>query len=102
MRSLLWSEPQPGQLAGAQPGGQALFAARGIDAYPGMTIFSAPQELTASALGEQATVAIDPRQRRRAGGLARAGRRDRVLDRRAFQTTEKGSLQGADRGKGGL
>jgi hypothetical protein len=38
----------------------ALLAARGIDAYPGMTIFGAPEAIAAAGPTEDATLAFDP------------------------------------------
>lgn len=58
----LWSEPQSTP-SGLDLEDQALFAARGIDAYPGRTIFTAPQQISApGARGStgEATVAVDP------------------------------------------
>ncbi len=58
----LWSEPQSTS-TGLNLSDQALFAARGIDAYPGRTIFAAPEQITApstpGSTGE-AAIAVDP------------------------------------------
>jgi hypothetical protein len=79
----LWSEPRAadvgasgGRAAGGNAAGgnagrsrleygdQALYAARGIDAYPGRTIFSASQPVSAAGgdgvEGEEAAVGVDP------------------------------------------
>jgi hypothetical protein len=60
----LWSEPGS-FLSGGSPNttGQALYTARGIDSYPGRTIFDAPEQIVApgtyGATGE-AAIAVDP------------------------------------------
>ena len=58
----LWSEPQATP-SGLDLSDQALYAARGIDAYPGRTIFAAPEQISApgasGATGE-AAVGVDP------------------------------------------
>jgi hypothetical protein len=61
----LWTEPQPAP-AGVSLDRQAIYAARGVDAYPGKTIFAAPELVsspgTPSSAGpsSEASVAIDP------------------------------------------
>ncbi len=58
----LWTEPQSTS-SGLQESGQAVYAARGIDAYPGRIVFAAPQRISApGARGStgEATVAVDP------------------------------------------
>jgi hypothetical protein len=63
----LWSEPQPTSSSSSSSGldlsDQAVYAARGVDAYPGRTIFTAPQRLSApgdrGSTGE-AAIAVDP------------------------------------------
>jgi len=65
----LWSEPGPGG-SGPRPGGsgldlrdQALYSARGIDAYPGRTIFGRPELVTAPGTpgsSGEAAIAVDP------------------------------------------
>jgi hypothetical protein len=58
----LWTEP-PSSASGLDLNDQALYAARGIDAYPGRTIFGAPEQIVApgssGATGE-AAVGVDP------------------------------------------
>jgi hypothetical protein len=58
----LWTEP-PSSSTGLDLDNQALYAARGIDAYPGLTIFGAPEQIVAAgssgARGE-AAVGVDP------------------------------------------
>jgi hypothetical protein len=58
----LWSEPQATP-SGLDLGEEALYAARGIDAYPGRTIFGPPEQVSApgasGATGE-AAVGVDP------------------------------------------
>jgi hypothetical protein len=58
----LWSEPQS-PLSSSSLSDQALYAARGIDAYPGRTIFAAPEQISApgaSGTSGEATIAVDP------------------------------------------
>jgi hypothetical protein len=57
---LLWTQPQ--QSPGAPPDmqSQAIFAARGFDAYPKQTIFGHPEEVTPPGPNSDATVALDP------------------------------------------
>jgi hypothetical protein len=58
----LWTEPQL-TTAGLNLSDQAVYAARGIDAYPGRTIFGTPELVSApGAYGStgEAAVAIDP------------------------------------------
>jgi hypothetical protein len=58
----LWSEPEPpGARAGPQD--RTLLVARGIDAYPGRTIFSAPETIApagSSGTTGEAAIAVDP------------------------------------------
>jgi hypothetical protein len=56
----LWSESQRTPEGRLDLGHQALFAARGIDAYPGRTIFGQPEQIAAAGPNEDATVAFDP------------------------------------------
>jgi hypothetical protein len=66
----LWTEPQravddapnaaPSADARPEPDRQAIFAARGIDAYPARTIFGEPEEVAAPGTNSGATVALDP------------------------------------------
>jgi hypothetical protein len=59
----LWSEPRITQAGRLDPSDQALYAARGIDAYPGRTIFTAPEPIAAagqSGCTGQAAIAVDP------------------------------------------
>ncbi len=59
----VWSEPHTNGAGRLDYSDQALYAARGIDAYPGRTIFTAPELLSAPAApgttGE-AAIAVDP------------------------------------------
>jgi hypothetical protein len=55
----LWTEPQQTP-AGLDLGRQAIFAARGFDAYPGRTDFAAGEEIAAPGPNSEATVALDP------------------------------------------
>ncbi len=58
----LWSEPQQTS-AGPNLRDRTLLAARGIDAYPGRTIFSAPETLAragSSGTTGEAAIAVDP------------------------------------------
>jgi hypothetical protein len=56
----LWTEPQRTADGRLDVHDQALLAARGIDAYPGMTIFGAPEAIAAAGPTEDATLAFDP------------------------------------------
>ena len=55
---------QDGAATGPNDGEQALYAARGIDAYPGRTIFTAPERIAAAGptgVGDdEAAVGVDP------------------------------------------
>jgi hypothetical protein len=55
----LWTEPLQ-STAGLELGSQAIFAARGFDAYPGHTAFAAGEELAPPGPNSEATVALDP------------------------------------------
>jgi hypothetical protein len=55
----LWAEPQPTP-AGLDLGRQAIFAARGFDAYPGPTAFAAGEQVAPPGPNGDATIAIDP------------------------------------------
>ncbi len=58
----LWSEPGEGRAA-SEPGDQALYAARGVDLYPGRTVFTAPELITAAGApgtDGEAAVAVNP------------------------------------------
>lgn len=57
---LLWTQPQqsPGGVPDMQS--QAIFAARGFDAYPKQTIFGHPEEVAPPGPNSDATVAVDP------------------------------------------
>ncbi len=56
----LWSEPQPTGSGTLDTAGQALLAARGIDAFPDRTIFAAPEQIAAPGAIGGATLAFDP------------------------------------------
>ncbi len=56
----LWGEPQPGADGALELGQQALFAARGIDARPGVTIFGGPEAVAPPGPNSDATLAFDP------------------------------------------
>ncbi len=59
----LWSEPRSTQGGHMDYSDQALYAARGIDAYPGRTIFTAPEAIAPageSGCTGQAAIAVDP------------------------------------------
>jgi hypothetical protein len=59
----LWSEPSATPAGSLDLSDQAVYAARGIDAYPGRTIFTAPELICAAgapgSTGE-AAIAVDP------------------------------------------
>jgi hypothetical protein len=55
----LWTEPL--QMAGGLDlGSQAIFAARGFDAYPGQTAFAAGERIAPPGPNSDATIAVDP------------------------------------------
>jgi hypothetical protein len=55
----LWTEPQPTS-AGLDLGRQAIFTARGFDAYPGQTAFAAGEQVAPPGPNSDATIAFDP------------------------------------------
>ena len=55
----LWTEPLQ-TAAGLDLGSQAIFAARGFDAYPGHTAFAAGELIAPPGPNSEATVALDP------------------------------------------
>jgi hypothetical protein len=55
----LWTEPLQ-TAAGLDVGSQAIFAARGFDAYPGRTAFAAGESIAPPGPNSEATVALDP------------------------------------------
>jgi hypothetical protein len=57
---VLWTEPSPTAAGPPDMQRQALFAARGFDAYPERTSFGEPQEIAPPAPVADATVALDP------------------------------------------
>jgi hypothetical protein len=56
---VLWTQPQPSP-ARPEPAAQAIFAARGFDAYPRRTVFGAPEQVAPPGPASDATVAVDP------------------------------------------
>lgn len=56
----LWTEPQRAANGRPEPKRQAIFAARGIDAYPARTIFGEPEQVAAPGPNSGVTVALDP------------------------------------------
>ncbi len=55
----LWTEPLH-TAAGLDLDSQAIFAARGFDAYPGQTAFAAGEQIAPPGSNSDATIAIDP------------------------------------------
>jgi len=55
----LWTEPQP-STTGLDLDRQAIFAARGFDAYPGQTAFTAGEQVAPPGPNSDVTVALDP------------------------------------------
>jgi len=57
---IVWTEPQ--QAEGSPPDleRQAIFAARGISAYPGRTIFGQPEEVAPPGFNSDVSAALDP------------------------------------------
>lgn len=56
----LWSEPQRTPDGKLDSGDQAILAARGIDARPGITIFGNPEPVAPPGPNDNATLAFDP------------------------------------------
>jgi hypothetical protein len=56
----LWTEPQLDPQGDPDFGRQAIFAARGIDARPALTIFGEPEEVAAPGPNSDPAVAFDP------------------------------------------
>jgi hypothetical protein len=56
----LWTEPLPTAAGPPDVRRQAIFAARGIDALPGRTIFGRPEEVAPPGPVRDASVALDP------------------------------------------
>jgi hypothetical protein len=56
----LWSEPQHTPDGKLDSGVQAIVAARGIDARPGITIFGGPEQVAPPGPNSDATLAFDP------------------------------------------
>jgi hypothetical protein len=57
---VLWTEPLPSAAGRPDMSRQAIFAARGTDAYPGRTIFGEPEEVAPPAPVSDPSVALDP------------------------------------------
>lgn len=57
---LLWTQPQQSPVGTFELEDQAIFAARGFDAYPKRTIFGQPEEVAPTGPNSAATVALDP------------------------------------------
>ena len=55
----LWTEPQPTS-TGLDLTRQAIFAARGFDAYPGQTAFATSEQVAPPGPNSDATIALDP------------------------------------------
>jgi hypothetical protein len=56
----LWTEPQRDASDRPEPDRQAIFAARGIDAYPARTIFGEPEEVAVPGPNSGVAAAADP------------------------------------------
>jgi hypothetical protein len=61
---VLWTEPLQSALGPPDTTRQAIFAARGHEAYPGRSVFGEPEELAPPAPVSDATVALDPQSDR--------------------------------------
>jgi hypothetical protein len=57
---LLWTEPSPTAAGPPDVQRQAIFAARGIDSFPGRAIFGPPEPVAPPGPVSDATVAVDP------------------------------------------
>lgn len=55
----LWTEPLQ-TAGGLDLGSQAIFAARGFDAYPGQTAFAPGEQVAPAGPNSEATIALDP------------------------------------------
>jgi hypothetical protein len=60
----LWTEPQPGADGVPDAHRAAITAARGIDTYPGLAAFGAPEQVAPPGPNGAPSVAIDPRSDR--------------------------------------
>jgi hypothetical protein len=56
----LWTEPQLSAGGAPEPAHQAIFAARGIDAYPALTRFESPEQVAPPGPNSEAGVTQDP------------------------------------------
>jgi hypothetical protein len=56
----LWAQPRHRPAGGLETTDQALYAARGLDAYPDTTKFGAPEAVAAPGPNADATLAFDP------------------------------------------
>jgi hypothetical protein len=56
----LWREPRREADGTLELAGEAIVAARGVDAYPGKTVFAAPEQIAPPGPNDDATVAFDP------------------------------------------
>jgi hypothetical protein len=56
----LWTTPQRSPAGGMEPARQAIYAARGFNAYPGATIFGQPEQVAPPGLNSGAAVVLDP------------------------------------------
>jgi hypothetical protein len=57
---VLWTEPQLNGAGAANPAQAAIFAARGIDAFPGLSIFGKPEQVAAPGPNSNLALAVDP------------------------------------------
>jgi hypothetical protein len=57
---VLWTEPQLGAAGVADSNEAAIFAARGIDAYPGLSIFGEPEQVAPFGPNSDPALAVDP------------------------------------------
>ncbi len=57
---VIWTQPQQSPAGTFELEDQAVFAARGFDAYPKRTIFGQPEEVAPPGPNHDATVALDP------------------------------------------
>ena len=57
---VLWTEPQLGPGGVAERAQASIFAARGIETYPGVSIFGAPEQVAAAGPNSSPALAVDP------------------------------------------
>ena len=98
----LWTEPQPSRAGDAGPGQSAIFAARGVETYPGVSTFGAPEQIARTGTQQRPRDRGRPELGPRAGAVEGSGRADRVRDPRARGTLSARECEGADSARSGF